>query len=55
MVADVAVVAVVADVAVPLNEPTNVVAVIELFAKFELIPALVHSATFPVVALANTI
>ena len=46
--------AVVALVAAPLNAPTNVVAVIELFAKFEVIPAVVHSATLPVVALANT-
>ena len=47
--------AVVALVAAPDNEPTNVVAVIELLAKLELMPALVNSATLPVVALANTI
>jgi hypothetical protein len=49
-----AVVTVPAVVAAPDNAPTNVVAVIALFAKFELIPEVVHSATLPVVALANT-
>ena len=35
------------------NAPINVVAVIELFAKLLLIPALAHSAILPLVALAN--
>ena len=45
--------AVVALVAAPLNDPTKVVAVIELLAKLELIPELVHSEILPVVAFAN--
>ena len=49
------VVTVPAVVAAPDNAPTNVVAVIALFAKFIDIPELVNSAIFPVVALAPII
>ena len=45
--------AVVALVAAPLNAPTNVVAVIELFDKLAINPVLVISATLPVAAFAN--
>jgi hypothetical protein len=40
-------------VAAPLNAPTNVVAVIELFDKLAVSPVLVSSATLPVAALAK--
>ena len=46
--------AVVALVAAPDREPTNVVAVIELFDKLAVRPVLVSSATLPVAAFAKT-
>ena len=45
--------AVVALVAAPLNAPTNVVAVIELFDRLAVRPVLVSSATLPVAAFAK--
>jgi hypothetical protein len=45
--------AVVALVAAPLNAPTNVVAVIELFDKLAMSPVLVSSVMLPVAAFAN--
>jgi hypothetical protein len=45
--------AVVALVAAPLNEPTKVVAVIELFDRLAVRPVLVSSDTFPVAAFAK--
>jgi hypothetical protein len=39
--------AVVAEVAAPLNAPTNVVAVIELFARLALMPVLITADELP--------